>query len=222
LDSESLTIPVVPDEFELTIVTQIAPAENTALEGLYMAGNSYCTQCEAEGFRRISYFLDRPDVLSEYRVTIKADASRHPYLLSNGTKIAEHINDHGYRIVQSHDPFPQPCYLFALVAGDYDLLEDSFGTASGRNVRLQLFVDKGQAHRGGFALQALQRAMRWDEQRFNLEYDLDIYMIVATDFFNMGAMENKGLNVFNSKYVLAETATATDRDYFNIESIIGH
>jgi len=222
LDSESLTIPVVPDEFELTIVTQIAPAENTALEGLYMAGNSYCTQCEAEGFRRISYFLDRPDVLSEYRVTIKADASRHPYLLSNGNKIAEHINEHGYRIVQWHDPFPKPCYLFALVAGDYDLLEDSFVTASGRNVRLQLFVDKGQAHRGGFALQALKRAMRWDEQRFNLEYDLDIYMIVATDFFNMGAMENKGLNVFNSKYVLAETATATDRDYFNIESIIGH
>ena len=222
LNSESLTIPAVPDEFELTIVTQIAPAENTALEGLYMAGESYCTQCEAEGFRRISYFLDRPDVLSEYRVTVKADASRYPYLLSNGNKIAEHITADGCRIVQWHDPFPKPCYLFALVAGDYDLLEDSFITASGREVALQLFVDKGQAHRGGFALQALKRAMRWDEQRFNLEYDLDIYMIVATDFFNMGAMENKGLNVFNSKYVLAETATATDRDYFNIESIIGH
>ncbi|MBJ91767.1 MAG: aminopeptidase N [Alteromonadaceae bacterium] len=222
LSSESLTIPDVPDTFELKIVTQIAPVENTALEGLYMAGNSYCTQCEAEGFRRISYFLDRPDVLSEYRVTIKADAVSYPYLLSNGNKIAEHITADGSRIVQWHDPFPKPCYLFALVAGDYDLLEDSFITASGREVALQLFVDKGQAHRGDFALQALKRAMRWDEQRFNLEYDLDIYMIVATDFFNMGAMENKGLNVFNSKYVLAETATATDRDYFNIESIIGH
>ena len=222
LDDEGLTIHQVPDSFELLIVTQLAPAENTALEGLYLAGNSFCTQCEAEGFRRITYFLDRPDVLAEYQVTIKADAEQYPYLLSNGNKIAEQVDDKGIRTVQWHDPFPKPCYLFALVAGDFDQLTDSFITASGRQVALELFVDKGQANRGHFALQALKRAMRWDEQRFNLEYDLDIYMIVATDFFNMGAMENKGLNIFNSKYVLADDATATDRDYFNIESIIGH
>jgi aminopeptidase N len=222
LDDESLTLAAVPDEFELTIVTQLAPAENTALEGLYLADNSFCTQCEAEGFRRISYFLDRPDVLSEYRVTIKADAKQYPYLLSNGNKVAEEVDANGIRITRWQDPFPKPCYLFALVAGDFDVLNEHFVTKSGRPVSLQLFVEKGQTPRGQFALQALKRAMRWDEQRFNLEYDLDIYMVVAVDFFNMGAMENKGLNIFNSKYVLADTATATDRDYFNIESIIGH
>lgn len=221
-DDESLTIKKAPEQFKLTVVTQIAPAENTALEGLYLAGDSYCSQCEAEGFRRITYFLDRPDVLAEYSVTISAKAEQYPYLLSNGNKVSESVTDSGLRIVKWHDPYPKPCYLFALVAGDFDLLTDKFVTASGRQVDLQLFVDKGQAARGDFALQALKRAMRWDEQRFQLEYDLDIYMVVATDFFNMGAMENKGLNVFNSKYVLADAATATDRDYFNIESIIGH
>ena len=221
-DDESLTLQNVPDRFELKVVTQISPADNTALEGLYLAGASYCTQCEAEGFRRITYFLDRPDILAEYSVSISADAQLYPYLLSNGNKLSETVNDKGVRIVKWHDPYPKPSYLFALVAGDFDVLEDKFITASGRHVDLQLFVDKGQASRGDFALQALKRAMRWDEQRFNLEYDLDIYMVVATDFFNMGAMENKGLNVFNSKYVLADAATATDRDYFNIESIIGH
>ncbi|MDP5135448.1 aminopeptidase N [Rheinheimera baltica] len=221
-DNETLTIANLPDRCELTVVTQISPLDNTALEGLYLAEDTFCTQCEAQGFRRISYALDRPDVLAEYHVTIKADAQRYPYLLSNGNKVAEHIDSDGNRIVQWHDPFPKPCYLFALVAGDFDLLTEQFVTQSGRNVALQLFVDKGQAAKGQFALQALKRAMRWDEQRFNLEYDLDIYMIVAVDFFNMGAMENKGLNVFNSKYVLADNNTATDRDYYNIESIIGH
>ncbi|MEO3866166.1 aminopeptidase N [Rheinheimera fenheensis] len=222
LDDESLTLAVLPDECRLTIVTLIAPEQNTALEGLYLAGTTYCTQCEAEGFRRISYFLDRPDVLTQYSVTIIADAEQYPHLLSNGNKIAEHIDPQGRRVVRWHDPFPKPCYLFALVAGDFDMLQDQFCTQSGRNVSLQLYVDKGQGDRGHFALAALKRAMAWDEQRFNLEYDLDVYMVVAVDFFNMGAMENKGLNVFNSKYVLADAATATDRDYFNIESIIGH
>ena len=222
LVDDGLILPEVPDCFELCIETEIAPQHNTALEGLYMAGDTYCTQCEAEGFRRIMFFPDRPDVLCQYTVTIKADAEKYPYLLSNGNKVSEHVDEQGCRIVQWHDPFPKPCYLFALVAGDFDLLSDNFITQSGRDVRLELFVDKGAAAKGDFALQALKRAMRWDEQRFNLEYDLDIYMIVAVDFFNMGAMENKGLNIFNSKYVLADAASATDRDYFNIESIIGH
>ena len=221
-NEQQLILSDLPDECELIIVTQINPAENSALEGLYLAGDTFCSQCEAEGFRRITYFLDRPDVLSEYRVTIKADAARYPYLLSNGNKIAETVDDSGQRIVSWHDPYPKPSYLFALVAGDFDLLQDSFQTQSGREVCLQLFVEKGQAFKGGFALTSLKRAMRWDEQRFNLEYDLDIYMVVAVDFFNMGAMENKGLNVFNSKFVLADERSATDRDYFNIESIIGH
>lgn len=222
LDAESLTIFTVAQQCELTIICDIAPKHNTALEGLYMAGDTYCTQCEAEGFRRISYFPDRPDVLAEYNVTIKADAKRYPYLLSNGNKISEHIDDQGLRVVQWHDPFPKPCYLFALVAGDFDVLTDEFITQSGRKVSLQLFVDKGAITKGSFALESLKRAMQWDEQRYGLEYDLDIYMVVAVDFFNMGAMENKGLNIFNSKYVLADAASATDRDYFNIESIIGH
>lgn len=221
-DETSLTLLSVPDRFELTVVTQIAPVDNTALEGLYMAGDTYSTQCEAEGFRRISYFLDRPDVLAEYEVTIQADAKQYPYLLSNGNKVSEHIDAKGMRISKWHDPYPKPSYLFALVAGDFDVLTDTFTTRSGREVSLQLFVDKGYASKGEFAVASLKRAMQWDEQRFNLEYDLDIYMVVAVDFFNMGAMENKGLNIFNSKYVLADASTATDRDYFNIESIIGH
>ncbi|CAM3805362.1 aminopeptidase N [Rheinheimera salexigens] len=220
--TDSLTLNQVPDQFELRIVTQISPQDNTALEGLYLAENTFCTQCEAEGFRRITYFLDRPDVLAVYSSTIIADNSRYPYLLSNGNKVADSINDQGIRTVKWQDPFPKPSYLFALVAGDFDLVADSFITQSGRNVSLELYVDKGAAARGDFAIQALKRAMRWDEQRFNLEYDLDVYMVVAVDFFNMGAMENKGLNVFNSKYVLADAATATDKDFFNIESIIGH
>jgi aminopeptidase N len=222
LDDDSLTLDILPDSFELTVVTQLSPQTNTALEGLYLAGQTFCTQCEAEGFRRISYFLDRPDVLAEYFVTIIAPAQQYPFLLSNGNKLSEHIDSAGNRVVQWHDPFAKPSYLFALVAGDFDRLTDRFVTQSGRDVSLELYVDKGAAAKGDFALQALKRAMRWDEQRFNLEYDLDIYMVVAVDFFNMGAMENKGLNIFNSKYVLADAGTATDKDYFNIESIIGH
>lgn len=220
--AEQLVIYHVPARFELQIVTEINPAANTMLEGLYMADGVFCTQCEAEGFRRITYYLDRPDVLTVYTTTIIADKSKYPYLLANGNKVAETRLPNGLTSVSWHDPFPKPSYLFALVAGDLDRLTDTFTTASGRTVALELYVDKGNLLRADFAMASLKRAMKWDEQRFNLEYDLDIYMVVAVDFFNMGAMENKGLNVFNSKYVLADSNTATDKDYFNIESIIGH
>ncbi|MFT4941378.1 MAG: aminopeptidase N, partial [Paraglaciecola sp.] len=204
------------------IETLCDPEANKSLEGLYLSAAAYCTQCEAEGFRKISYFLDRPDVLATYEVTIYANKDTYPYLLSNGNKVDSGELDDGRHWAKWHDPFKKPCYLFALVAGDFDLLEDSFTTQSGRVVALQLFVDKGKIHRGQHALDSLKKAMTWDEKVFGLEYDLDIYMIVAVDFFNMGAMENKGLNVFNSKFVLADPESATDEDYFNIESVIAH
>lgn len=222
VSDDKLRIPVSEDTFSLRIVTEISPQDNTALEGLYFANGSYCTQCEAEGFRRITYYLDRPDVLAIFTTTIIADDEQFPYLLANGNQIKSVLNQAGKREVTWHDPFPKPCYLFALVAGDFDQRMDTFETRSGKSVSLVFYVEKGNGHRAGFALESLKRAMRWDEERFGLEYDLDIYMVVAVDFFNMGAMENKGLNVFNSKYVLANDETATDTDYFNIESIIGH
>ncbi|GAC14812.1 aminopeptidase N [Aliiglaciecola lipolytica] len=218
----SLTLENVPDEFYLEIYTEIDPASNSSLEGLYKTENAYCTQCEAEGFRKITYFIDRPDVLSEYSVTIYADQKAYPYLLSNGNKVDSGKLEDGRHWVKWHDPFKKPCYLFALVAGDFDLLEDHFKTVSGRKILLQLFVDKGKAKRGKHALTSLKKSMQWDEEVFDLEYDLDIYMVVAVDFFNMGAMENKGLNVFNSKFVLADSESATDEDFFNIESVIAH
>jgi aminopeptidase N len=221
-DDMHLTIHQLPPKCELRIKTKINPAKNTSLEGLYQASGAYCTQCEAEGFRKITYFMDRPDVLAEYRVKITADKNQYPYLLSNGNKVAEGVLDDGRHFVEWHDPFKKPCYLFALVAGDFDLLEDDFVTQSGKPVKLELFVDKGKLNRGQHALTSLKKAMAWDEQVFGLEHDLDIYMIVAVDFFNMGAMENKGLNVFNSKFVLADSKSATDEDYFNIEAVIGH
>ncbi|QYJ87685.1 aminopeptidase N [Shewanella mesophila] len=210
------------EEFELCIVTLLDPEANLALEGLYMSDGAYCTQCEAEGFRRITYFLDRPDVLATYDVRVEADKAAFPYLLSNGNKIDAGELENGRHFVCWQDPFPKPAYLFALVAGDFDLLSDSFTTKSGRDVALQVFVDKGNLHKADHAMASLKKSMLWDEQRFNLEYDLDIYMIVAVDFFNMGAMENKGLNVFNTKFVLADTASATDDDYHGIESVVGH
>lgn len=219
---KGLCLENVPDEFELRIVTHIDPLNNTSLEGLYKSGSAFCTQCEAEGFRKITYFMDRPDVMAKYQVKITADRQTYPYLLSNGNKIGQGELPDGKHWVLWEDPFFKPCYLFALVAGDFDLLEDSFTTASGRQVALELFVDKGNLGRAGHAMASLKKAMLWDEQRYGLEYDLDIYMIVAVDFFNMGAMENKGLNVFNSKFVLADPASATDEDYFNIESVIAH
>ncbi|RPH21692.1 aminopeptidase N [Buttiauxella warmboldiae] len=218
----ALIIDSLPAAFTLTIVNEISPATNTALEGLYLSGDALCTQCEAEGFRHITWYLDRPDVLARFTTKIIADKSRYPFLLSNGNRIAEGELDNGRHWVQWQDPFPKPCYLFALVAGDFDVLRDTFKTRSGRDVALELFVDRGNLDRAGWAMTSLKASMKWDETRFGLEYDLDIYMVVAVDFFNMGAMENKGLNVFNSKYVLARAETATDKDYLDIERVIGH
>ncbi|RUO34943.1 aminopeptidase N [Aliidiomarina soli] len=217
-----LTITGLPDECELSIETLVDPANNTALEGLYKSGGAFCTQCEAEGFRRITYYLDRPDVLAVFTTTLHADKSKFPYLLANGNPVAQGDEAQGRHFVTWHDPHPKPCYLFAVVAGDFDLLEDTFTTMEGRHVDLQLFVDKGNLGRATFAMESLKASMKWDEERFGLAYDLDIYMVVAVNFFNMGAMENKGLNVFNAKYVLADSRTATDQDFLNIESVIGH
>ncbi|PWK49198.1 aminopeptidase N [Pleionea mediterranea] len=219
---EGLELTKVADEFELVTVCKILPQDNSSLEGLYKSGDKFCTQCEAEGFRKITYYLDRPDVLSRFYVRIEADKSRYPLLLSNGNPVASGDMDDNRHFVEWQDPFLKPCYLFALVAGDLDLLEDQFITKSGRTVKLQLYVDKGKLDQSDFAMQSLINAMKWDEQRFNLEYDLDLYMIVAVSDFNMGAMENKGLNIFNTKYVLANPQTATDQDFEGIESVIGH
>ncbi|GIU19797.1 aminopeptidase N [Shewanella sp. MBTL60-007] len=217
-----LVIETALEDFELEVITQLDPEANSSLEGLYMSDGAYCTQCEAEGFRRITYFLDRPDVLAIYTVQIEADKQAFPYLLSNGNLIGSGDTQEGRHYAKWHDPFPKPAYLFALVAGDFDLLEDKFITCSNREVKLQVFVDKGNLSKAHHAMASLKKSMAWDESRFNLEYDLDIYMIVAVDFFNMGAMENKGLNVFNTKFVLADKASATDDDYHGIESVVGH
>lgn len=220
-DEQGLTLITSADAFCLVSEVLINPQANSALEGLYRSAGAFCSQCEAEGFRRITYFIDRPDILSRYKVTIRAPREL-PQLLANGNRIDSGELADGRHFVVWQDPFPKPCYLFALVAGDFDLIRDSFTTRTGRTVALEFYVDKGKAARAVFALEALKRAMAWDEQRFGLEYDLDIYMVVAVDFFNMGAMENKGLNVFNAKYVLADSRTATDDDYHGIEAVIGH
>jgi aminopeptidase N len=222
LESGALVIDNLPDRFTLTVINEISPASNTALEGLYQSGEALCTQCEAEGFRHITWYLDRPDVLARFTTKIIADKAAYPFLLSNGNRVDQGELDGGRHWVQWQDPFPKPCYLFALVAGDFDVLRDSFTTRSGREVALELYVDRGNLDRADWAMTSLKNSMKWDETRFGLDYDLDIYMIVAVDFFNMGAMENKGLNVFNSKYVLARAETATDKDYLNIERVIGH
>ncbi|MGQ4275894.1 aminopeptidase N [Pseudidiomarina sp. E22-M8] len=219
---KQLILTEIPDEFTLDIVTQIDPSANSALEGLYKSGGAFCTQCEAEGFRRITYYLDRPDVLAVFTTTLSADSEHFPFLLSNGNLIDEGKQDNGRHYATWHDPHPKPAYLFALVAGDFDRLEDHYHTLEGRDVRLELFVDKGNLSRANYAMESLKRAMQWDEERFDLAYDLDRYMVVAVEFFNMGAMENKGLNIFNSKYVLADQATATDWDFVHVESVIGH
>jgi aminopeptidase N len=220
-DSE-LILSNLPPQFTMVIVTKIDPSANTALEGLYKSEGAFCTQCEAEGFRRITYYLDRPDNLACFTTTIIADKSLYPYLLSNGNKMDSGELPDGKHWVSWEDPHPKPAYLFALVAGDFDVLRDVFVTKSKREVELEIFVDKGNLDRAHHAMVSLINSMKWDETRFDLEYDLDIYMIVAVDFFNMGAMENKGLNVFNSKFVLANEKTATDVDYLGIEAVIGH
>ena len=222
VDESHLEVFTTQNSFTLTVVTEINPIANTSLEGLYKSGDAFCTQCEAEGFRNITYYLDRPDVMAIFTCKVIADKTQFPSLLSNGNKIDSGDLPNGQHFVTWHDPFPKPCYLFALVAGSFDLLSDSYITQSGKEVSLEIYVDKGNLVKATHAMASLKSAMRWDEETFNLEYDLDIYMIVAVDFFNMGAMENKGLNVFNSKFVLADEQSATDTDYFNIEAVIGH
>ncbi|WJW74372.1 aminopeptidase N [Thiohalobacter sp. IOR34] len=222
LFDDRLEIDAVPARFELCIETALRPQDNTELSGLYRSSGNFCTQCEAEGFRRITYFPDRPDVLARYSTTLVADAERYPVLLSNGNLVAEGETEDGRHWVRWEDPFPKPSYLFALVAGDLACIEDSFVTASGREVALYLYVQAHNIDQCGHAMASLKKAMRWDELNYGREYDLDRYMIVAVDDFNMGAMENKGLNIFNSRYVLARPDTATDRDYQQIEGVIGH
>ena len=218
----SLTLQQVPAAFTLEVETAIRPQENFALEGLYKSSGNFCTQCEAKGFRKITYFLDRPDVMARYTTTIEADAARYPVLLANGNPVASATLPGGRHWVRWEDPFPKPCYLFALVAGALRLVEDEFVTRSGRTVALRLYVEPGNEDKCGHALAALKQAMAWDERVYGLEYDLDIFMIVAVSDFNMGAMENKGLNVFNTKYVLARPDTATDADFQAIEAVIAH
>ncbi|MDE2582350.1 MAG: aminopeptidase N [Rhodospirillales bacterium] len=222
LDEKTLAIADVPDRFVLETECEIAPAANLALEGLYQSGGMFCTQCEPEGFRRITWFLDRPDNLSVFTVRIEAGKTQYPVLLSNGNRTAKGDLEGGRHFAVWHDPFPKPSYLFALVAGDLVALRDSFATASGRQVALAIWVRPGDEDRCAHAMRSLKKAMAWDEERFGLEYDLDVFNIAAVADFNMGAMENKGLNVFNTKYVLAKPETATDADYQGIESVIAH
>lgn len=222
LVKDGLELSHLPQTFTLEIHTEINPQANTSFSGLYKSGGAFCTQCEAEGFRRITYYLDRPDVMAKFTTRISADKALYPLLLSNGNRIDQGDLANGRHWVSWSDPFPKPAYLFALVGGNFDCLKDTFTTKSGREVALELFVDKGNLDKTAHAMISLKKAMLWDEQRFNLEYDLDIYMVVAVDFFNMGAMENKGLNIFNSKFVLANAQSATDQDFLGIEAVIGH
>ncbi|MEL0044525.1 MAG: aminopeptidase N [Deltaproteobacteria bacterium] len=221
-DEEFLTIKNFPDEGELSIRTRIKPQDNTTLEGLYKSNELFCTQCEAEGFRHITYFLDRPDVLSRYTTTIIGDQQAYPTLLSNGNPIDSGSLSDGRHYVTWEDPFPKPSYLFALVAGNLECLEDSFQTVSGKQVALRIYTEHGYKEQCHHAMESLKKAMRWDEERFGLEYDLEIYMIVAVQDFNFGAMENKGLNIFNARYILSRFDTATDEDFENIESVVAH
>lgn len=222
VSAEALTLRDVPGEFSLRVVTRLKPHENTRLEGLYFSGGNFCTQCEAEGFRHITYFLDRPDVLTRYDVRVEADQANCPVLLSNGNPGATGQLPGGRHFAEWHDPYPKPSYLFALVAGDLACKEGAFRTVSGRDVALNVYVRPEDLGKADHAIQSLQRSMEWDEERFGLEYDLDVYNIVAVSDFNMGAMENKGLNIFNTKYVLASPETATDADFDNVEGVIGH
>jgi len=222
LDAQRLVIGDLPQAFRLETEVLVDPQGNTALEGLYMSNGMYCTQCEAEGFRKITFYPDRPDVLAPFTTTVVGCPKRQPVLLANGNRVARGLLEDGRHYVTWEDPYPKPSYLFALVAGELTCIEDRFTTRSGREVLLHFFVEERNAGKCAHAIASLQQAMRWDEERFGLEYDLDIYMVVAVDDFNMGAMENKGLNVFNSKYVLACPDTATDSDYQAIQGVIGH
>ncbi|WP_240637473.1 aminopeptidase N, partial [Neisseria meningitidis] len=223
LEGETLTIADVPSErFTVEVETEILPAENKSLMGLYASGGNLFTQCEPEGFRKITFYIDRPDVMSKFTTTIVADKKRYPVLLSNGNKIDGGECSDGRHWVKWEDPFAKPSYLFALVAGDLAVTEDYFTTMSGRNVKIEFYTTEADKPKVGFAVESLKNAMKWDETRFGLEYDLDIFMVVAVGDFNMGAMENKGLNIFNTKFVLADSRTATDTDFEGIESVVGH
>jgi len=221
-DDVSLTIFAPPAQFTLETTTRIDPLNNTALEGLYQSNGIFCTQCEAEGFRKITYYPDRPDVLAPFRVRIEGERGDCPVLLSNGNLLEQGVLDNGRHFARWEDPFPKPSYLFALVAGTLVCLEDHYTTMSGRQVLLQIYVEERNRNDCDFAMESLKKSMKWEEDVYGLEYDLDRYMIVAVDDFNMGAMENKGLNVFNSKYVLARPEIATDSDYLGIEAVIAH
>src|ERR1043165_6084824 len=222
LDEKSLTLSNPPDKFTLEICSEIDPAANTELEGLFLSNGMFCTQCEPEGFRRIAFFIDRPDNLSVFTVRIEAAKEQYPVLLSNGNRIGSGDLAGGRHFAVWHDPFPKPSYLFALVAGDLGSIHDSFTTMSGRKVALDIYVEHGNEPRARYAMDALKRAFAWDERAYGREYDLDIFMIVAVSAFNMGAMENKGLNIFNDKVLLASPETATDDDYARIESVVAH
>ena len=221
IEDDTLTLFDVPQSFELETQVSIKPQENTALEGLYKSGDMFCTQCEAEGFRNITWYLDRPDVMSKFRTTIQADKKLYPILLSNGNEIAR--GEEGERHWLSwEDPFMKPAYLFAMVAGDLEFIEDSFTTMSGREVKLQIFTESHNIDKVAFSMEALKNSMAWDERTYGREYDLDIFMIVAVESFNMGAMENKGLNIFNTSCVLAHPDTTTDAGYQRVEAVVGH
>ena len=222
MDGADLLIDLPGASHELTIETAINPAANSQLMGLYASNGMLCTQCEAEGFRRITFFPDRPDVLSTYRVRMRGSKAAFPVLLSNGNCTATGEDADGSHWAEWHDPWPKPSYLFALVAGDLVATRDSFTTCGGRTVELGIYVRPGDEGRTGHAMRSLIHSMRWDEEAFGREYDLDLFNIVAVSDFNMGAMENKGLNVFNTRYVLADPETATDGDYDAIEAVIGH
>lgn len=222
LTQTQLIIDDLPDQCALNITTTCDPSANTTLMGLYVSGGRFCTQCEAEGFRRITYYPDRPDVMSVFTVLIEADKAAYPTLLANGNRVEGGDLDEGRHYAVWHDPFPKPCYLFALVAGEFDLMEDSFTTMSGRTVPLEIYVDPGDAPKAAYAMDSLKRSMKWDEDAFGREYDLDRFMIVAVRDFNFGAMENKGLNIFNSSLLLADAQTATDLNFERIESVVAH
>jgi len=222
LTAESLEIAQVPSHFELRVETKLFPQKNTSLEGLYRSSDTFCTQCEAQGFRKITYFMDRPDVMTKYAVTIEADKNKYPVLLSNGDRIKIEDLGNGRHKAYWNDPHKKPCYLFALVAGDLGVIRDEFTTRSGRKVNLEVYAAHGKQKRCWHAMESLKKSMKWDEDTFGLEYDLNDYMIVAIDDFNAGAMENKGLNIFNSRLVLADSNSATDADFHAIESVVAH
>ncbi|MCB5161881.1 aminopeptidase N [Marinomonas algarum] len=222
VNEDKLVIDSTPDAFVLTCETLIEPQNNTSLEGLYRSSSMFCTQCEAEGFRHITYYLDRPDVMSVFTTTIIADETRYPVMLSNGNEVERGKTEEGKTVVVWHDPFPKPAYLFALVAGDLAVKEDVFLTQSQREVALKIFTESHNIDKVDYAMEALKRSMRWDEETYGREYDLDIFMIVAVDDFNMGAMENKGLNIFNSSCLLASPKTTTDDNFLRVEAIVAH